>query len=141
MILLRKKEDPSRTKDYRPISLMHSFSKLFAKCLAKRLAPRLKEIVAPNQSAFIKDRPSMITSWRYSWRVAPQQEIPISTAESGHCKKAYLILLLGLSCYKSCSTSTSHVAGTTGSPSFFQQQARRFSRMVGREEELPMPVA
>ena len=47
MILLRKKEDPSRTKDYRPISLMHSFSKLFAKCLAKRLAPRLKEIVAP----------------------------------------------------------------------------------------------
>ena len=43
-------------KDYRPISLMHSFSKLFAKCLARRLAPRLKEIVAPNQSAFIKGR-------------------------------------------------------------------------------------
>ena len=43
-------------KDYRPISLMHSFSKLFAKCLAKRLAPRLKDIVAPNQSAFIKGR-------------------------------------------------------------------------------------
>jgi hypothetical protein len=35
---------------------MHSFSKLFAKCLARRLAPRLKEIVAPNQSAFIRDR-------------------------------------------------------------------------------------
>lgn len=47
---------PTRLKDYRPISLMHSFSKLFAKCLAKRLAPRLKEIVAPNQSAFIRDR-------------------------------------------------------------------------------------
>ena len=56
MILLRKKEDPTRLKDYRPISLMHSFSKLFAKCLAKRIAPRLKEIVVPNQSAFIKDR-------------------------------------------------------------------------------------
>jgi hypothetical protein len=35
---------------------MHSFSKLFTKCLARRLAPRLLEIVAPNQSAFIKQR-------------------------------------------------------------------------------------
>lgn len=43
-------------KDYRPISLMHSFSKLFAKCLARRLAPKLKLIMAPNQSAFIKER-------------------------------------------------------------------------------------
>lgn len=56
MVLLRKKDDPTRLKDYRPISLMHSMSKLFAKCLASRLAPRLKEIVMPNQSAFIKDR-------------------------------------------------------------------------------------
>ena len=56
MVLLRKKEEPTGLKDYRPISLMHSFSKLFAKCLARRLAPRLKEIVAPNQSAFIKGR-------------------------------------------------------------------------------------
>lgn len=56
MILLRKTEAPTRLKDYRPISLMHSFSKLFAKCLARRLALRLKEIVVMNQSAFIKDR-------------------------------------------------------------------------------------
>ena len=35
---------------------MHSFNKLFAKCLARRLAPRLQEIVAPNQSTFIKGR-------------------------------------------------------------------------------------
>lgn len=35
---------------------MHSFSKLFAKCLARRLAPRLKEFVSLNQSAFIKER-------------------------------------------------------------------------------------
>jgi len=35
---------------------MHSFSKLFAKCLARRLAPRLQDIVAQNQSAFIKGR-------------------------------------------------------------------------------------
>lgn len=53
MILLRKKDAPTTLKDYRPISLIHSFSKLFAKCLAKRLAPRLNDMVAPNQSAFI----------------------------------------------------------------------------------------
>jgi hypothetical protein len=39
MILLRNNSAPSHLKDYRPISLMHSFSKLFAKCLARRLAP------------------------------------------------------------------------------------------------------
>lgn len=53
---LRKNSAPTGLKDYRPISLMHSFSKLFAKCLARRLAPRLQEIVAPNQSAFIRGR-------------------------------------------------------------------------------------
>jgi predicted Abi (CAAX) family protease len=35
---------------------MHSFRKLFAKCLATRLALKLKDIVAFNQSAFIKGR-------------------------------------------------------------------------------------
>jgi hypothetical protein len=54
MILLRKTEAPTTLKDYRPISLMHSFSKLFAKCLARCLALRLMEIVAPNQSVFIR---------------------------------------------------------------------------------------
>lgn len=56
MVLLRKNNAPTRLKDYRPIALMHSFSKLFAKCLATRLAPKLKDIVAMNQSAFIKVR-------------------------------------------------------------------------------------
>jgi hypothetical protein len=56
MIWLRKNAAPSRPKDFRPISLMHGFSKLFAKCLARRLAPRLHDIVAQNQSAFIKAR-------------------------------------------------------------------------------------
>ena len=56
MILIRKKEQPNSLGDYRPISLIHSFSKLFTKCLARRLAPRLHEIVSPSQSAFIKGR-------------------------------------------------------------------------------------
>lgn len=56
MILLCKKDAPTTLKDYGPISLIHSFSKFFAKCLAKCLAPRLKDMVAPNQSAFISGR-------------------------------------------------------------------------------------
>jgi hypothetical protein len=34
MVLLQKKSDPQEIKDYRPISLMHSFGKLVAKCLS-----------------------------------------------------------------------------------------------------------
>lgn len=56
LVLLRKNTTPSLLKDYRPIALMHSFSKLFAKCLARRLGPRLGDMVAPNQSAFIRGR-------------------------------------------------------------------------------------
>jgi hypothetical protein len=48
MILLHKTQSLTRMNDYRPISLMHSFSKLFAKCLARRLVPKLKLIVEPN---------------------------------------------------------------------------------------------
>lgn len=56
LVLLRKNNAPSSLKDYRPIALMHSFSKLFAKCMARRLGPRLGDMVAINQSAFIKGR-------------------------------------------------------------------------------------
>jgi mannosylglycoprotein endo-beta-mannosidase len=43
-------------KEYRPISLVHSFAKLITKILANRLAGRLNELVSPVQSAFIKGR-------------------------------------------------------------------------------------
>jgi len=43
-------------KDFRPISLVHSFAKLVTKLLANRLAIRLQQLVSPNQSAFIKGR-------------------------------------------------------------------------------------
>jgi len=54
--LLPKKEGAEQPKDFRPISLVHSFAKLVTKLLANRLAPRLQQIVSPNQSAFIKGR-------------------------------------------------------------------------------------
>jgi len=39
IVLLKKKEFPAEISDYRPISLIHSFAKLFTKVLATRLAP------------------------------------------------------------------------------------------------------
>ena len=56
MILLRKKKDASVLNDFRPISLIHSFAKLFAKVLARRLSPHMNDLVRLNQSAFISGR-------------------------------------------------------------------------------------
>jgi hypothetical protein len=56
IVLLPKKEGAMDVKDFRPISLRHSFRKLFSKLLATRLAPRLSELIAANQSAFVKGR-------------------------------------------------------------------------------------
>jgi hypothetical protein len=54
--LIPKRQDAMEIKDYRPISLVHSFSKLFSKLLANRLRGRLGELVSMNQSAFVKKR-------------------------------------------------------------------------------------
>jgi len=54
--LIPKKEDATNIKEYRPISLVHSFAKLITKLLASRLAGRLDQMITPNQSAFIKGR-------------------------------------------------------------------------------------
>jgi hypothetical protein len=43
-------------KEFRPISLVHSFAKLVAKLLAIRLSPRMPELVSGNQSVFIRGR-------------------------------------------------------------------------------------
>jgi hypothetical protein len=54
--LLPKKTDAISVKDYRPISLIHSFAKLVTKILAKRLAPLMPNLVSNNQSAFVRGR-------------------------------------------------------------------------------------
>ncbi|WVZ53275.1 LOW QUALITY PROTEIN: hypothetical protein U9M48_004243 [Paspalum notatum var. saurae] len=56
LVLLRKKNSPREVKDYRPISLVHSFSKLVTKVLAERLAPKLDALILKNQCAFIRGR-------------------------------------------------------------------------------------
>jgi hypothetical protein len=54
--LLPKTQPTHYAKDYRPISLVHNFTKLITNILANRLAGRLHEMVSTNQSAFIKKR-------------------------------------------------------------------------------------
>lgn len=56
MVLLKKRDDAATVGDYRPISLIHSFSKLFTKVLATRLTSYIPALVRDNQSAFIHDR-------------------------------------------------------------------------------------
>jgi hypothetical protein len=54
--LIPKKPDATVIGDYRPISLVHSFAKLFSKLIANRLRGRLGDLVSANQSAFVKGR-------------------------------------------------------------------------------------
>ena len=54
--LVPKKEGAVEMRDFRPISLVHSFAKLLVKLLALRLAPRMPDLVSCNQSAFIRGR-------------------------------------------------------------------------------------
>jgi hypothetical protein len=48
MVLLRKNDAPTKLRDYRSISLIHSFGKLFSKGLALRLAPFMDALVCAN---------------------------------------------------------------------------------------------
>ncbi|KAM0866517.1 hypothetical protein ACQ4PT_042555 [Festuca glaucescens] len=54
--LIPKKPDATEVKDYRPISLVHSFAKLFSKIMANRLRRRLGDVVSTNKSAFVRGR-------------------------------------------------------------------------------------
>ena len=56
LVLHRKRQDASSISDYRPISLIHSFAKLFTKVLARRLSPLMHKLVRHNQNAFIRSR-------------------------------------------------------------------------------------
>jgi hypothetical protein len=54
--LLPKHNDALVAKDFRPISLIHSFAKLVTKVLANRLRCHMEGLVSKAQSAFIKGR-------------------------------------------------------------------------------------
>ena len=69
IVLIAKKPDAAAAKDYRPITLVHSFSKLVSKLLANRLAPQLATLIQANQSAFIRNR-SILDNFKYVQRAA-----------------------------------------------------------------------
>ena len=54
--LLPKKCPAASVGDFRPISLIHSFAKLLAKVLARRLSPFMGDLVSPAQTAFLRSR-------------------------------------------------------------------------------------
>jgi hypothetical protein len=54
--LILKKDGATDLREFRPISLVHSFAKLVAKILARRLAPRMETLVDTSQSTFIRGR-------------------------------------------------------------------------------------
>ena len=56
IVLLLKKDEAVEMRDFTPISLVHSFGKIFSKLLASRLGPRIHDLVGLNQSAFIRGR-------------------------------------------------------------------------------------
>jgi hypothetical protein len=56
LVLPRKKIDTEIMKDFRPISLIHSLGKLFAKILSSWLAPLMHFLVMKNQSVSIKGK-------------------------------------------------------------------------------------
>jgi hypothetical protein len=56
VVLIPKKPFPETITDYRPISLIHIFTKIISKILANRLSPELHHLISTNQMAFIKKR-------------------------------------------------------------------------------------
>jgi hypothetical protein len=54
--LITKNEDPLDIKGFRPVSLVHGFSKIFTKLLAMRLAPLLPELISHARTAFMAGR-------------------------------------------------------------------------------------
>lgn len=55
-MLIPKLEVATEPKDYRPISLIHSFAKLLTKVLARRLSVYIDKLISSAQSAFIRRR-------------------------------------------------------------------------------------
>ena len=53
---MKKGKDPVECTSYRPISLMNSDVKLFAKVLALRMEPFMNKLVHPDQTGSIKSR-------------------------------------------------------------------------------------
>jgi hypothetical protein len=80
--LIPKKAQADQVKDFRAISVVHSFAKLVTKMLANRLASHLDQMVSPSQSVFIK-----------KWFIQDNCMLVQQTARFLHSQKQPRILL------------------------------------------------
>lgn len=55
-LLVKKDKDPTDCSSYRPLSLLNSDLKFFAKLLARHLEHHMPSLVNPDQTGFIKSR-------------------------------------------------------------------------------------
>jgi hypothetical protein len=70
--LIPKKPDAPGIGDFRPISRVHFFCKLFSKILANHLRPRMAELASSNQSAFNQGRSlhgNFVLVRQVAWRI------------------------------------------------------------------------
>ncbi|KAK3221908.1 hypothetical protein Dsin_008933 [Dipteronia sinensis] len=56
LALVPKVPNPSKMKDFRPISCCNTLYKIIAKIIANRIKPCLPDIISPSQSAFVAGR-------------------------------------------------------------------------------------
>lgn len=56
IVMLRKKGDDDNGMNYRPISLLTSFYKIFARVIANRLKPVLPTMISTSQNGFVRGR-------------------------------------------------------------------------------------
>ncbi|KAK3204757.1 hypothetical protein Dsin_018803 [Dipteronia sinensis] len=61
LALVPKVPNPSKMKDFRPISCCNTLYKIIAKIIANRIKPCLPDIISPSQSAFVAGRCLVIT--------------------------------------------------------------------------------
>jgi hypothetical protein len=60
LTLLSKRPDTHMLSDYQPVSLIHLVSKVVAKVLSLRLAPKLDGLVIKSQNAYVRTTTSRL---------------------------------------------------------------------------------
>ncbi|XP_071680494.1 uncharacterized protein [Lolium perenne] len=121
--LLPKKDGAVDLQDFRPISLVHSFARLFTKVLARRLAPRMADLVDENQTAFIHGRciQDNFLLVKESARLLHRKRIPSLLLKIDIAK--VLTVYLGLSSLVCFGSEALALGGSTGFSSCCERRA------------------